>query len=271
MTGSSSISLSNELYTAVIVDDEEQSILNLSALISRYCPQITVIGKANSVTSGREVIESMQPDILFLDVKLRGENGFALLDSLHTHSFALIFVTAYDHYALQAIKASAVDYLLKPVSIRELQEGVEKGIQMCRSVREPRYARMYTEILRSLATSLHNRESPHHLLLPTSDGLFVQETQKIVRLEADGSYTILVREGEREIVLSKPLKVFEQMLDRQQFARIHHSHIINLRYLQKYIRNDGGYVVMADRSHIPVSRRRTTQFLEWLETRMHLM
>ena len=251
--------------TALIVDDEKQSIVNLSALLSEYCPEIRIIDTARSAEAARELIASTRPDILFLDIRMPGENGFDLLESLADHSLILIFVTAFNHYAIQAIRASAFDYIMKPVSVRELKRAVDRAIQTCQKRKEPEYRSLYGKLLQNLTASICDGKPLQHIALPTSEGLIIQEMSKIIRLEADGSYTTIIREGENNLVLSRPLREFELILDPTMFARIHNSHMINIAYLHKYDRKDGGYAVMKDTSRIPVSRRRTPQFLEWIQ------
>lgn len=257
---------SRRRLTSIIVDDEKHSRGNLAYLLQTYCPEITVIAEAQSVETARKVIEDEHPDVVFLDIQMPKANGFDLLDAIEHRDFLVVFVTAYDNYGVRAIKASAVDYLMKPVSIRELREAVDKLLAM-HDKREmaPDAFAIYQEAIAELAQSLQGGSFPQRIVLPTSEGLIVEELANIIRLESDNYYTTIIRHGAPNIFLAKTLKEFEMALEERQFVRVHNSHIINMGYLQRFDKRDGGYVIMADGSKIPVSRRRQALLLEKLK------
>lgn len=256
---------SRPLLTSVIVDDEQQSRGNLAFLLQTYCPEIEVIAEAPTVETAMRVIKDRRPDVLFLDIEMRKESGFDLLESIEGRDFLVVFVTAHNNYGVKAIKASAVDYLLKPVSIDELREAVDRLLALHhRRELAPDSTDIYQEALAELVNSLRGGSFPQKIVLPTSEGLIVEELGNIIRLESDNYYTTIIRHGAPNIFLAKTLKEFELALEERMFVRVHNSHIINMAYLQKFDKRDGGYVVMADGSKIPVSRRRQGLLLEKL-------
>lgn len=253
---------------ALIVDDEEHSRRNLSEYLDTYCPEVKVIAEASSVAGARRHIDQKQPDVVFLDIHMPGANGFDLLDSIEDREFLLVFVTAHDSYGIQAIKASAVDYLLKPVSIDDLCCSVEKLLRLHEASRTRRNSEIdvYRESLTELARALRTDTLPRKIVLPTSEGLIIESVDNIIRLEADRSYTVVIRKNAPKILLAKTLKEFESALDPEMFIRLHHSHIVNLLCVQRFDKRDGGYVVMADGTRVPVSRRRHTRLVDSLKT-----
>lgn len=252
--------------TSVIVDDEKYSRGNLAFLLQTYCPEIQVVAEAPSVETAMKVIGDTHPDVVFLDIQMPKASGFDLLESIEDRDFLVVFVTAHDDYGVKAIKASAVDYLLKPVSIQELREAVDKLLALHdKRIHSPDSTDIYQEALAELVSSLRGSSFPQKIVLPTSEGLIVEELGNIIRLESDNYYTTIIRQGAPNIFLAKTLKEFEVALEERQFVRVHNSHIINMTYLQKFDKRDGGYVVMADGSKIPVSRRRQGLLLEKLK------
>ena len=253
---------------ALVVDDEEHSRRNLSQHLRTYCPEIEVIAEADCVSNARQCIGREQPDVVFLDIHMPGENGFDLLGSLEDRDFLLVFVTAHDSYGIQAIKASAVDYLLKPICLEELRSSVQKLLRLQEMRNDQRSPAMdvYRESLAELAHALKTNTHPRKIVLPTSEGLIIESVENIIRLEADRSYTFVVRKNAPKILLAKTLKEFESALDPGNFVRLHHSHIVNLLCVQQFDKRDGGYVVMADGARVPVSRRRHSRLVESLKT-----
>lgn len=254
--------------TALVVDDEDHSRRNLLSYLQTYCPEVEVVAEASSALAAKQLIEEQQPDALFLDIHMPHESGFDLLSDLANPDLLVVFVTGHDSYGVQAIKASAVDYLLKPVSIQELKRAVEKLLRLYyeRNQGHTPLNEVYRESLAELAQALKSNALPKKIVLPTSEGLIVESLENLIRLEADSYCTAVVRKNSPNLLLSKTLKEFEGVLDPEHFVRVHHSHIINMSFLEKFDKRDGGYVVMADGSRVAVARRRHSLLIEKLKT-----
>lgn len=243
------------MIRTVLIDDEPNNINTLQQLLLRYCPIVEIAGTANSAKTGGEVIAATQPDLVFLDIEMPYGNAFDLLNSISPITFEIVFVTAFDNYAINAIKYSALDYLLKPVNIRDLQEAVQKAAN-----------RLDTKnIHKRIDTLFYNLYTPKNtfqrLALPTLDGLVFVNTEDCIRLEAKSNYTVIHFKNGSTVTISKTLKEFEDILSKEQFSRIHHSHIINHFFVKKYHRGRGGYIEMEDGTTIEVSIRKRDEFL----------
>ena len=250
--------------TALVVDDEEHSRRNLSRYLQTYCPEVAVVAEASSASSAKQLIQAKEPDAVFLDIQMPQGSGFDLLRSLNHQNFLLVFVTAHDNYGVQAIKASAVDYLMKPINIQELQEAVEKLVQLHHN-QSATSLDVYKKSLTELTRALQSNTLPQKIVLPTNEGLVIESIHNIVRLEAEGYCTVVVRKDLPNVILAKTLKDFEGALDPERFVRIHNSHIVNMSFLTRFDKRDGGQAIMADSSRIPVSRRRHALLLEKLK------
>jgi two-component system, LytTR family, response regulator len=247
------------MIRALIVDDEEKNVENLAFLLQQDCDNVMIAGKANSAAGARLWLAVNNADVVFLDINMPSESGFDLLDSLPDRSFKVVFVTAYDEYALQALKASALDYILKPVNIDELKLTVEK---LTRTLGVPGSQQEHTRLLENLLSGIHKKSSPSKIALPHLGGISFIEVSEIVSLEADSNYTIIHLKDMQKLVITKTLKDFEELLDGSQFARIHKSYIVNLNYIKEYTTTDGGIVKMTDGNQWSISRRQLDQFLE---------
>lgn len=239
---------------AVIVDDESKARNTLRYLLEKHCPEIQVVAEAENVSMGVKTIEKEKPDVVFLDVQMPDGTGFDLLERMDTIDFKIIFASAYDKFAIQAFKFSALDYLQKPVEPEELKKA-------CSRVKE---GDKYSEISQKLEVLLSNRASFEKIALPTFDGIEFVKIKEILRCESDNNYTNIVLVGGQEILVSRTLKEYDEMLTPFGFYRIHKSHLINVNYLKKYVKGEGGYVIMEDDSEIEVSRRRKEGFLSTL-------
>ncbi len=244
------------VYTAVIVEDEDRSRKLLENLLAKYCPHIKIVGHAETVAEAILVIGQQQPDLVFLDVELPDGTGFKVLDQLSHLNFDVIFVTAYEHYALKAIKRAALDYLLKPLDIDDLVTAVGKI--------SPRNANTPKNIDRQSAIVngyINNQRDKSILALPTTDGLvFIQDTDIIV-CQSDSNYTHLVMLNNRKFLVSRTLNDIEEMLSEDVFCRVHHSFIVNLKHVRRYFKGKGGYLEMSDGSTVEVSSRKKHDFL----------
>ncbi|MBK8983574.1 MAG: response regulator [Ignavibacteria bacterium] len=226
---------------ALIVDDELSGRENLKTLIESYCSEIKVVGTASSAVEAKNMIACLSPHVVFLDVNMPVLDGFDLLESLDSSSFMVVFVTAHEEYAIKAIKAKAIDYLLKPINIKELQQTVKRVV----------------ENYSNNTAHLPNLEK---VIIPVSHGFKVIHADDVIRLEAEDCYTHLFTTKEKKITISKTLKEFEDKFSADHFVRVHKSHLINLMHIKDYTKLDGGCITMSDGVKIPVSRRKAEEF-----------
>lgn len=239
----------------LIVDDEADAVNFIRSIIMEYCPKLEVIGTANNVKDGVELIMNYQPELVFLDVEMPHGSGFDLLANFPKKMFDVVFITAFNQYALKAIKFSAVDYVLKPINISEFIEAVDKVIEK----RSGGYDQQinYGELLGNLKSAM-----PMKLAIPTAEGMEYLNTREIIRIEADRSYCWFYLTGTRKHLVSRNLKEYQDLLSDRNFFRPHNSHLINLEFVKKYVRQEGGYIEMTDGSQIPVSRIKRDLFLQ---------
>ncbi len=241
--------------TAVIIDDEPKARRILNALLLEHCPNVQVTALADDVPSGVKAIIKNEPDVVFLDIEMPGYTGFQLLEFFENPTFEIVFTTAYSEYALQAFQVSAIDYLLKPIQIEQLEKAVKKvGKKQQQSNR--------TDRMEALRANLQDEGTIKKIALPVSDGLLFVETEDIRYLKADGSYTHFFLSDNSTLLVSKKLKEFESLLSNPRFFRPHRSYIINLDRVEKYVRQDGGYIVMENGDDVGLSREKKELFLE---------
>ena len=240
---------------AILVDDENDCTTVLEWLIKEHCENMEVIASFNKSVDALKQIPEMNPDLLFLDIEMPNLNGFQLIEKLMPVSYPVIFTTAYDKFALKAFKYSAIDYLLKPIDKNDLMLAVEKLNDKI-VLKNPGQNIEY--LLHNLK---YSQTQVPKLAIPTQEGLIFIDISQIVSCESDRNYTTFYLLSKEKIVASKTMKEFEEILEENNFFRIHNSHIINLNHIKKYIRSDGGYVVMIDGSNISVSRGRKDDFL----------
>jgi len=238
----------------LIVDDEADAVNFIRSIIQEYCPKLEVIGTASTVMDGVKMILEKQPELVFLDVEMPHGSGFDLLAQFPEKLFDVVFITAFNQYALRAIKFSAADYILKPINISEFIEAVEKVTdKRSRGFRNINY----NDLLDNLKSSL-----PAKLAIPTSEGMEYLNTKEIIRIEADRSYCwFFICDGKKHLV-SRNLKEYQDLLSERNFFRSHNSHLINLEFVKKYVRQEGGYIEMTDGSQIPVSHIKRELFLQ---------
>ncbi len=241
---------------AVIVDDEQMSRQTLFKLLELYCPQVEVLGEAESAEDAFLLINQKSPDVVFLDVEMPFGSGFDLLARFSEIDFEVIFVTAFDQYALKAIRSSALDYLLKPINAEELMEAVKKMEEKKRTITDKLNVE---KLLRNLKQLDANN---NQIVVPTSDGFEFVEIDEIIRFEAEGRYTRIFLNGGGKILICKNLKEFESLLEGHNFFRTHHSHLVNMKYVKQYSKLDGGFLKMKEGSTVPISRRKKDAFLK---------
>jgi len=240
------------MIRAVIIDDEPESRKAVSNILTNYCKDVTVLGEAVDVASGIKLINDEQPDVVFLDIQMPDGDGFDILKSFKTINFHVIFVTAYNQYAIKAIKFSAIDYLLKPLDPQQLIESVEK---LRRLSPENNQSPQRVEVL------LDNKNKVSKIALPTLNGFRFVKVKDIIRCEADNNYTSFFLQTTERILVTRTLKDFELMLKEDSFIRVHQSHLININFVEQYIKGDGGTAIMSDGSEVEISRRKKDQFL----------
>ena len=243
---------------AIIVDDESYSCETLATLLERYCPEVEVIDICTSGENALKSIKRSLPDLLFLDIEMPHMNGFEMLKKLDTVNFQLIFTTSYDQYAIKAIRFSALDYLLKPVDREELQAAVQKAIQ--------KLGQTLPQQLNILLQKLNGTQSSNQkIALPAMEGLQMVPVDSIITCASDSNYTNIFLKHNKKIVVSRTLKEIEEMLDGYSFVRVHHSYLINLNEVEKYVKGEGGYLIMTDGSTIDVSRSRKEALMQKLQ------
>jgi len=240
----------NSTIKATIIDDEYNNIINLQALIRRYCPQVEVVAFAQNARDGEEIILFHKPDLIFLDIQMPGTNGFELLRKLPKLNFEIIFVTAYDKYGIQAIKFSAIDYLLKPINVAELKQAIDKVM-----IRRSEYKNAQVENLLELIKHQQQKED-HRIALPTVKETHFIKVSAVIRCEASNNYTTFFFEGGKKIVVSKPIYEYEELLADYGFIRCHQSHLVNKKFVKSLVKEDGGYLLLDDNTVIPISKQR---------------
>ena len=247
------------MLRTIIVEDEKHNRETLKNLLAEFCPEIELVGMAANVEEGVQLIRAEQPDLLFLDIELQTATGFDLLQQVEHLTFDVIFTTAFDQYAIQAIKFSSLDYLLKPIDIDELQQAVQKAVRK----NEADLGKAQLELL--LSNLNRQQTGQKRICLSTSDGLEFLHVQDIMYCEANGSYTNFVLKGGRKLVVSKHLKGYENLLDGAPFMRVHNKYLINLEEVQRFVKSEGGYILMKNGDHVSISPKKRDEFMERME------
>lgn len=246
------------MVKAIIIDDEKKSRLALVSLLERYCPNVIISGEAEGVQTGIKQIKENKPDVIFLDIQMQDGSGFRLLESFDEVNFEIVFTTAFDQYAIKAIKYSALDYLLKPIIPEELIEAVRK-VEEKKIIKNSNINQNIDVLLNNLKSN--NAESKK-IILTTAEKIHVIHVSEILRCESDNYYTNFFFTDGTKLLISKTLKENERMLKDHNFIRPHKSHLINVAYIKGFMKNDGGFILMSDNSKVPVSRRRKELIIE---------
>jgi len=249
------------MITAILVDDDDNLRNGMKTLLARYAPEIKIIGEADSVVTGTELLLQNQPQVAFLDIHLGDGSGFDLLEEVNRKgklNSQIVFITAHEQYAIKAFRFSALDFLLKPVDPEEL----EKVIGKLKTVLDKNDNVAHIDLL--LENIRKKVDNFKRIALSTADGIHLFEVSDIIRCESEDNYTKFYIKNSKPILISKTLKEYEELLTEHGFERIHQSHLINLAYLKSYIKKDGGYVVMADNSNLPISQRKKERLQEIL-------
>jgi two-component system, LytTR family, response regulator len=249
----------------IIIDDEANARQTLRNMITMLSPEVEILGEAKNVEEGLELIETLKPNLIFLDIQMPGRTGFDLISSIEKPQFDVIFTTAHQEYALKAFRFSAIDYLLKPIDPDELLEAINKSKIKSEPI-DKQQVTLLDETLLEYGVRLHKRKpnGNKRLALNSSEGIHFVPLSEIICCEAMGSYTKFHLINKKKIVVSKVLKEYEDILHDYYFCRVHQSSIVNLDHIIKYVKGDGGQVWLSDNSEIEVSRRRKAEFLELL-------
>lgn len=243
--------------TAILIDDERNSLQNLEQKLNEFCPDVKVLAMAERPEDAILLIRRYNPDVIFLDIEMPRMSGLRMLDELPEYQGEIIFTTAYNHYAVEAIRFSAFDYLIKPVSITELQNAVSRLVKYHQSETKERL-----DILRQSLSESKSQEDK--IAVPTMEGLEFLQIRNIIHIESDSNYSKIYMHDGKSMLVTKLLKDFEEILLPYRFYRVHNSHLINLSYIKKYIRGDGGQVVMQNGDLIDVARRKKDEFLKMI-------
>jgi two-component system LytT family response regulator len=238
------------MLSAVIIDDEARVRETIVHMLSAYCPNINIIGQANSVETGFQLIENFNPEVVFLDIKMHDGTGFDLLKKFKKFTFHFIIITAHEEYAIQAFKFSALDYILKPIDPAELQNAVSK---LTKIINSEETSMKFDTLLSNFST---NRKDSKKIVLKTLDNVFVVDIKDIVRCESQNNYSIFYLVDKTSILVSKTLKEYEDMLSSLSFIRCHQTHLVNASHISKFIKHPNLVLLMADGVEVPVSVRK---------------
>lgn len=250
------------MITAILIDDDTNLRNGMKSLLSRYAPEINIIGEADSVESGTALLLQNPPQVLFLDIHLGDGSGFDLLEEVNKKgklNSQIVFITAHEQYAIKAFRFSALDFLLKPVDPEELEKVMGKLKNVIDKNDNVAHIDLLLENIRKKVDNFKR------IALSNSDGIHLFEVSDIIRCESEDNYTKFYIKNNKPILISKTLKEYEELLTEHGFERIHQSHLINLAYLKSYIKKDGGYVIMADNSNLPISQRKKDRLQELLK------
>lgn len=240
--------VSNKLR-AIIVDDELHGRENLKKIIETYCREIEILACADSVVNAKELVSIHNPDVVFLDINMPVLDGFDFLEEYDDRNFMVVFVSAHEEFGINAVKAGAADYLLKPVNIKELKQTVKKLLMIMNK--------------KIKVETAHEKDK---LVLPASHGFNVLVIDDIIRFEAEGCYTKVIFKDGKNTIISRTLKDFEETISKEKFFRIHKSHLVNLKYIKDYSNISGNFVTMTDGSKVEISRRKAPEFIQKIKT-----
>ncbi len=247
------------MIKTLIVEDEKRSATMLQQLLQRYCPEVEVVALAQDVQEAENHIRAFSPQLLFLDIELEKNTGFDLLSRYDPIPFSVIFTTAYEQYAIRAFKFNAIDYLLKPIDVEELQASVKR-------VQEQLHHSSVQENLEAMMRFVRREAKPEKIALSSSRGITMVEIRDIVFCEADGPYTNFHFVEGPPILISRHLKEYEELLGPFGFLRVHHSFLVNKDHIRQYLRGEGGELILQGDRRIRVSRSRKEDLMKWLGT-----
>ena len=244
------------MSNVIIIDDEKEARRNLRQMLHLSCPSANIVGEASGVEEGIQAIRQMNPDAIFLDIQMDDGTGFDLLRSFPEPQFHVVFVTAYDQFAIKAFECNAIDYLLKPINPDRLIQAMKKIEQLSNKVQ-------YFEQLSNLLDNIRHQRF-ETIIIQTQEGQHYIRLENIIRLEADKGYSTFYCKNRKDILVSKTIKKFEELLPADDFFRTHQSHIINRKFVKSYIKEDGGFIEMEGGYHIPIARKNKDPFFNWM-------
>ena len=244
---------------SIIVDDEKHGRENLAGILKQYCPEIELLGEANSVESAISLVQEFNPDLIFLDIEMPRANGFQLLEHFKDFRFEVIFVTAYGNYAIKAIRFSAADYILKPINFHDLKAAVEKVAERIQQKQE-------NLRMKQLVYNLSQPQNPR-IGLPTGDRIEFIEVGKIIRCQGEGNYSHIFFDGNKPLLVAKTLVEFEDLLGEYSFFRVHKTHLVNLKHVVAYLKTDGGTLQLSNGDTVAISRRRKEEVQKMLKVK----
>lgn len=255
------------MITAVLIDDDSNLRSGMKGLLNLCAPEIQIIGEAESVATGIEVIDQLKPEVVFLDIQLNDGTGFDILEQLAAKngksSAHIVFITAHEQYAIKAFRFSALDFLLKPVDPDDLKKVVKKIKEVLEKNDNYAHIDLLLENIRKKVDHFKR------IALSNSDGIHLFEISDIIRCESEDNYTKFYIKNSKPILISKTLKEYEELLTEHGFVRIHQSHLINMAFLKSFIKKDGGYVIMADNSNLPISQRKKEQLQDMITKQLN--
>ena len=246
------------MLRTLIIDDESHIRDSLTKLLAKFCPDVTVIAQADSVANGLKAINEHHPDLVLLDIQMDDGTGFDLLNSLPSIDFKVIFVTAFDQYALQAFRFSAVDYLLKPVNPEMLVDAVKRAGQLIKE-----HHKLQMQALQENLKAIEHQNKK--IILKTTENIYLLDLRDLITCESDNNYTFVYTTTSGKILVSKTLKEYEEMLSGFGFYRVHKSFLINLAHIRRFEKQEGGYVILTGDLKVPVASRKRDEMLELLE------
>lgn len=254
--------MNDDLLKVLIVDDEPSSQRVLKSYLNDYCSNINIVDMVGDVPEAVNAIRTHQPELVFLDIEMPGENGFQLLEYFDEPNFMIVFVTAYQEYALKAFRSSALDYLLKPVEIADLVQAVNKARELHQLKTNSK------QQLDTLRSNLNTEQITRRLALPVSDGYIFVSVEDIICLAANGSYTTVHITEKKPLLISKKLYQLAEMITHPDMFKPHRSYLINLNHIQQYVRRDGGYIIMDNKLEVPLATGRKEDFMEMIKNRL---
>jgi len=250
--------IQKKVLRTIIIDDEAHVRESMADMLKLHCPNAKVVGQAEGVKSGFKSIQILHPDLILLDIKMKDGTGFDLLEKIDNIDFKIIFITAYDQYAIKAFKFSALDYLLKPVESDELKEAIDKADKLSQK-------EVNTQ-LSILANNLNtDDQSKKKIILRTFDNIYLVNVNEINYIESDGRYSTIFLESGEKVLVSITLKHYQEMLVEFGFYRVHKSYLINLAHIHRFEKSDGGYVILSGDAKVPVASRKREELMEMFE------
>ena len=256
-----------EKVKAIIVDDEELARENLRLMLEEFCPEVEIIGIGENVDEARELIKSKSPEAVFLDIRMpSGEEGLELLDEVDNYNFQIVFVTAFKDYAIKAFNANSIHYILKPIDIEDLQEAVGKLVEYKNLFKkDPENFDVYLESIKNFSENLHYQKASNKITVSHSKGIKIIEDDTILYIEGDGNCSNLHFVNGGNFLDTRTLKIYESILNKDKFYRIHKKYLINLDHLSEYLNEDGYFAILTDGTRLTVARARVSDFVQRLK------